>query len=1036
MNTLTLAGLWLFTLGSPTPDMAPPATPPDSFTDTIALPGTTETRDKGPLSDWADPGGLTRIRRFDGPAWYRRDIDIPADWAGKRVELSLERTKWTRVWLDSETVGEGALYGTPQAFDLTGLATPGKHTITILVDNRTARLPVDAHAHQFDDSVQTNWNGILGDIALRATDPVWLDNIQAHPDVAARAFRVRIHLGNTTAIVAAGSLTVSAGSFNHAGEPQRVALPAHAFTGEEVEILLPLGADAKLWDEFAPALYHVTVKLDTGRYRDERTIETGLREFRTKDRQFTINGRPTFLRGKHDAGVFPLTGHPPMDLDGWLTYLGKVREWGFNHVRCHTWIPPKAAFRAADRLGMYLQPETPFWGTFDAKVRDYLLPEAEALLREYGNHPSFVMLTLANEAGGDRALMNALVAELRSRDPRHLYADGCNNHLWDPVFQPTNDFMISAKIRPPAHPEKMLPARGSFCVFDGDDGHTQWGPSETRYDLTEGLEGLPVPFVGHETGQWTVYPNFREIPKYTGILRPRNLERFRGILERNGMLDQADAFQRASGALAAELYREENELFLRSPGIGGYQHLDLQDYPGQGTALVGLVDAFMDSKGVVSPADYRRSCAPLVLLARFDRYVWTDAETYVADLQLSHYGPDDLKGVPTTWALVEPAGRTVAQGSFAAADHAQGGLRDLGRVSAPLADVTTPSRLDLVVKLGDAVEQRWPVWVYPKSVDTTVPANVALVRRFDAAAKALLAAGKRVVLVPGDANWADTVPGGYATDFWNWPMFHGTPGTMGLLIDPANPARAGFPTKFHSERQWADLAHASTPVILTHTPAGFRPIVQVIDNYERNEKLGLVFEAAVGPGRLLVCAVDLLGEKLRDRPEAKQLLASLLAYAAGDAFAPAQPLEATLLDSFLRPSLAYGRPASASSSFTPPWGFVPKPLHAVDGNINTAWSPAADDATPWYAVDLGRACSFDTIELLWGSDEPGYRYRIETSTDGATWSPLLDETNNRFEGGRHLLAATADGVRHLRIAMTAAPAGRGFSLRELRVLGE
>jgi len=1038
MNSIALAGVWLLSLGSPAPPVPPSPEPPadSAYADTIELPGTTETRGKGPLNADADSGALTRIRRFDGPVWYHREIDVPADWAGKRVQLRLERTKYTQVWLDRTAVGEQGLYGSPQSYDLTGCATPGRHTLTVMVDNRAARRPVQGQAHQFDDSTQTNWNGILGRIDLVATAPVWLDDVQVHSDLAARAFRVRIRLGNTTGRPAAGTLAVEAESFNHADPAHRAVLAATAFSGTETELILPLGPEAKPWDEFSPALYRVTVRLAAGDSRDERTVETGLREFRAKDRQFSINGRPTFLRGKHDGCVFPLTGHPPMTTEGWLDYLGKVRAWGFNHIRCHTWIPPEAAFAAADRLGMYLQPELPFWGTFDAKVRDFLMPEAEALLREYGNHPSFVMLTLGNEMGGDRALMNAMVVRLRAADPRHLYADGSNNVLWDPAFQPTNDFMVSAKCRPPADPTKVLPARGSFCVFDGNDGHTQWGPAETRTDLSAALAGLPVPFVGHETGQWTVYPDFTEIPKYTGVTRAHDLERFRAIAERRGLLDQAADFQRASGALAAELYREENELFLRSPGIGGYQPLDLQDYPGQGAARGGLADAFMDSKGVVTPEEFCRSNSPLVLLARFDRYTWTAGETYTADLQLAHYGAADLKAVATTWALVAVDGRTVAEGSFPPADLPQGGLRNLGHVAAPLSGIAGPARLDLVVRLGTVATQRWPVWVYPAQVDTAPPAGVTIARAFDDDAKRLLAEGRRVVLIPGDTNWADTVPGGYATDFWNWPMFNGTPGTMGLLIQPQHPALAAFPTRFHSERQWSYLAHASTPVILTGTPHALRPIVQVIDNYERNEKLGLVFEAAVGTGRLLVCAVDLLGDKLRDRPEARQLLASLLRYAGSPAFAPAVPMDVAALDAFLRPSLAQGRPATASTSFKPPWGFVPQPLHAFDANINTAWRPAEDDTSPWIAVDLSTPRTIDTIELLWGSDEPGYRYLIEASVDGATWTPLSDQRENDFPGNRHVCRVESSGIRHVRVSITAAPAGRPILLREFRLIGE
>lgn len=1037
---LPLAGEWRLALGaheSVFPQAA--ALPAIDFAEALTLPGTTETNGKGPENTAPDFGGLTRVRKFVGPAWYRREIEIPAAWAGHRIELKLERTKYTQLWLDGRAVGEQGRATAAQAYDLTAVAAPGRHTLTLLVDNRAARRPIQGQAHQFDDSAQTNWNGVLGAIELVATPATWLDDVQVHPDVAARAFRVRVTFGWLAPQPRPAKLRIAAESFNHAGPAQRPpALDLAVEAGPAaptMEFFLPLGDDAKLWDEFSPALYRVTVALETDAGRDERAVETGLRDFRARDRQLTINGRPTYLRGKHEAGIFPLEGHPPMDVAGWERHLRIVRDWGFNHVRCHTWVPPEAAFAAADRLGMYLQPELPFWGTFDAGVRDFLMPEAEATLRAYGNHPSFVMLTLANEAGGDRAVMNAMVSRLRALDPRHLYADGSNNVLWDPVFQPSNDFMVSAKVRPPADPSRPLAARGSFCVFDGDEGHTQWGPSDTRTDFAAALAGLPVPFLGHETGQWTVYPDFSEIPKYTGVTRAHNLERFQASLARHGLAGLAHDFQRASGALSAELYREENELFRRTPGTAGYQHLDLQDYSGQGSALVGLLDAFMDSKGLVTPAEFRRSNDAIVPLARFDRYTWTTADTFVADLQLSHYGPADLAGAVTAWTLTGADGRAVARGEFPAADLAQGGLRDLGRVSLPLRGVPAPARYDLVVTVAGAFSQHWPVWVYPESVDATVPANVTLVRAYDAAAKALLAAGRRVVLVPGSANWADTLPGGYATDYWNWPMFNGTPGTMGLLVRDGHPALARFPTTFHSERQWAEIAHASTPVILYATPAAYRPLVQVIDNYERNEKLGLVFEASVGPGRLLVCAVDLLGEKLRSKPAAKQLLASLLAYASGDAFAPAAALEPAALDLMLRPSLARGCAATASSSLTPPWGFIPKPLHAVDGDLNTKWFPAEGDAAPWLAVDLGAVRAVDTIEIVWEHDEPGYAGTLESSVDGEHWTVLRGTPDAAATAGRAVLKVAAPAVRHLRLKVDAFPPGRRAAVRELRVLG-
>ena len=1041
-EVLNLAGSWRLAMGAPEPSFPQAALPAITFGDTIELPGTTETRGKGPQNSVREVGSLTRVRKFEGPAWYERDVTIPAAWAGKRVTLVLERTKYTQVWFDGNPCGSQVIYGSPQAYDLMSSARAGPHRLTVVVDNRMARRPMAGDAHQNSDDTQTIWNGIIGRIELSVLDPIWIEDLQVRSDVANREFRIHVTIGNRSHAPAQCTLTLQAQSWNHPGETHRP--PAVSQTLQiggafvALDMKYPLGSQAHLWDEFTPALYHMSAVLDGPAGHDERSTETGLREFGTRDQQFTINGRTTFLRGKHDACVFPLTGHPPMDVDGWLRYFKTCQEYGLNHIRCHTWIPPEAAFAAADRLGIYLQPELPFWGTFDANDRDALMPEAEALLRACGNHPSFVMMTLANEAGGDRAVMDGMVARLRALDPRHLFSDGSNNVLWEPRLQATNDFWTTAKAITPTSNSRPIPARGSYCVLDGDEGHTQWGPAETVSDLSEATAGIPAPLVGHEIGQWTTYPNFSEIAKYTGVLRAANLERFREILTRHGMLDQDRDFFRASGALAEQLYREELELALRTPRLGGFQLLDLQDYPGQGTALVGILDAFMDSKGLVTPEEWSRFCSPVVPLARFDRYTWTTGRTYTATLELAHYGLGDMPGATTHWALTQADGAVVGQGELAPVDVAQGGLRPLGRLEMPLAKVRAPARIDLSVTVtasGRHYSNSWPLWVYPEKIDISLPTGVWVVRRYDAEAKQLLAEGRRVVLVPVDSNWADTVGGAYATDYWCWPMFNGTPGTMGLLCDPRHPALGGFPTAFHSERQWSAIAHASTPVILTDTPARFRPIVQVIDNLERNEKLGLVFEMKSGPGSLLVCACDLYA--LGDRPEARQFLRSLLDYAGSEAFVPKEQFTVADLDRILRPSLARGAKIKASSFFHPPWGAIPAPERVVDGDICTKWIASGDDKTPWLEVDLGGTHTVDGIELLWEADEAGYRYNLESSEDGIIWAQLSDQRENRFTGGRHRIAlAPTCRLRHLRITITGAPADGRVSLRELRVLGE
>ncbi|MEI6809413.1 MAG: hypothetical protein WCN95_11890 [bacterium] len=529
----------------------------------------------------------------------------------------------------------------------------------------------------------------------------------------------------------------------------------------------------------------------------------------------------------------------------------------------------------------------------EAERTAYLRREGEKMLRAFGNHPSFVMMTLGNEIGGERPVMKSLCDHFRTLDQRHLYAQGTNHFHWEPGLQEGDEFWVSDST---AHDK---PLRGSF--FQGKyPGHVDNMPPSTTVDFSRSIAGVPVPVVGHETGQYQVSPDYSEIPKYTGVLRARMLEIFRERLTAAGMLDQADSFVRASGALSVICYREDIEATLRTDGLGGFQLLDLQDFPGQGTALVGILNAFMESKGLITPEHWREFCCETVPLLSMKGYTWTTADTFVGRLRVAHYGPVDLTGIGVAWKVTDEAGRTMRSGKTATATLIRGKLNELDLLSFPLSDIPVPQKLMITLELpGTPYRNSYPIWVYPAIVDTTPLAGVHVARAWDESALAVLTAGGKVLLLPQHSDLKNSIKGSFQCDFWCWPMFKRTaerekievaPGTLGVLCDPEHPALAKFPTEFHSNWQWWHLVKQSRPVILDSTPADYRPIVQVIDNFARNHKLGLLFEARVSGGNLLVCTIDLLNHQ--DKPEARQFLASILAYMASADFRPAMELSA------------------------------------------------------------------------------------------------------------------------------------------------
>jgi hypothetical protein len=900
--TLSLAGVWRACLAVAELGETPPAA--DAFADTIHLPATTETAGLGPLNPDQRADRLTAVRRIEGAVWYQREFVVPDAWRGRHVTLFLERTKWCRVWVDGRLIGENVLLCAPHEHRLGELA-PGPHRITLLVDNR--RKPAPGDNHQTSEHTQGNWNGVLGRMELRATGAAWIEHVAVAPDLAANAFRLTIRLARAGNTPWSGTVIAAAGD-------HRASAPAAA----EVTLLLPLGADAKRWDEFSPALHRIVVTLESPGGRDEREIVSGLREFGRRGTQFTINGRVTFLRGEVNCCVFPLTGHPPMDGTGWRRYFGVLREHGLNHVRFHSWTPPDAAFTAADELGIYVATELPFWGEWTPAIAAALASEGEAILRAYGHHPSFVLLTLGNEHRGDRAARAGLVSRLRGLDPSRLHAQGANNDLETPALAPDDDCWITARLPATGTPGRYVNVRGAHATPDRADGHLQVGAGGTRTDYRAALAASPLPVISHEIGQYSSYPRFAEIARYTGVFAAHNLARFRARAEAAGLLARAEGFAAASTALAALCYREEIEAALRTPGLGGFELLGLQDFPGQGTALVGLRDAFMDSKGALAPAAFREFCSPAVLLARVDRHVWTAGETFSADLELAHYGPADFGAGEIRWKLSPVAAvydrrsdaerrsqsaatTCLASGVVPTARVVAGGLRSLGRLECLLPAGDTAARLELeLTHEPSGAANRYPLWVFP-ATPAPLPSGVTVTRGFDAATRAALAAGGTVVLCADTTRpFPNTPGGGFTPDFWCWSMFKNVPGTLGLAIDAGHAALAGFPTATHSDWQWFHLARAAQPVVLDGLPPALAPIVEVIDNPERAQRLGLVWEARVGLGRLLVCGLD-LPALAASRPEARALLGSLVAYASSPKFAPVVAVEEQALERVLGP---------------------------------------------------------------------------------------------------------------------------------------
>lgn len=849
--------------------------------DTIVLPAITDDYQIGWKSPYCHIDRLTRKYEYMGPAWYQREIAFPKEWAGKRIFMYFERTHWlSSIFVDTKEVSKLDYISVPHCHELTDFVKPGKtHLITLCIDNR---YQYDTHKwnHAHTEFTQINWNGILGEMKLIAVDPVYVDDMQLYPDVTEKTVTARLQIRNYT-----GKPFEGTARFHITGDDGYNLTRELPVNGKDslvsFEGKIALGKDIQLWDEFHPNLYRVECKLLTSvgetNYEHEKEVTFGMREVAQGKNHVLVNGHPIHLRGTVENAAFPKTGYAPVDDASWERIFRILKDYGMNHMRFHSWCPPAAAFRMADKLGVYLQVELPMWGKDGEPGEparwDFFRREQKAILKEYGNHPSFILYCNGNEISGDFDFIEELTRYGREHDSRHLFSGStARKRVASDQFYTTHQT-----------------TSGGATVYEGRP-YTDW-------DICKGTN-IDVPVISHETGQRCVYPDYSIIAKFDGPVEARNLEKFRSQLEANGMGDQADDFFRASGAQTVFEYKDVIEAQLRTSTSAGFQLLSINDLPEQGYAPVGILDPFWDSKGLITPEEFRHFCSPTVPLLRFEKRVWNGGETFEAVAEVYNFSDRSLKNSKVSWQLLDEQGKTLRQGKLKTQTFLCDTVIRAGSFSCILPEGSEPQKLTVQLLVGKDYVNSWDIWVYPKTgqlMQST--ADVLYTTTFDAVAKQQLQAGKKVVLLPNPKQ----VKGrrsSFHNHFWNPIMFKWAPMTLGWLIHDDSPVFDHFVTENHPDWQWWDILNYAKVIELQETPQALRPFIQTIDSYDSNRKLGIGFEARVGGGKLLVLALD-TQKDMDKRPATCQLLESIDRYVKSEKFNPQVELDTAFIDSFL-----------------------------------------------------------------------------------------------------------------------------------------
>ena len=858
---------------------------------------------------------LTPDKHYVGKAWYKKRFMLAKGKEKQQYEIFFERPHIvSKVWVNGQLLGEAEnSLSVPHRFyfDSSLLNEDGNNEIAVCIDNDPETVKVGQDSHSVTDQTQGDWNGIVGDMKIRSCSCI--REVKVYPDVDNKKARVHLVLNGGLEKKGKVTLTLKAAAFNtsrdHEVSAKPVVVTLNPQTTDEFDVTLDMGDGMLLWDEFHPQLYALSIEAKTAKHTYTHQTQFGMRKMEIRGKMFYINGREVILRGTVENCDFPNTGYPPMDLASWTQLFETCKAYGLNHMRFHTYCPPEAAFLAADIVGFYLQPEGPSWPNHGVKlgrgepIDKYLWQEGVRIVDEYGNHPSFTFFAFGNEPAGNWVKWSTEhVAKIKEYDSRHLYCGFSVGGGW--AWQPGSEFAVKAGARglnewTRRAPESVVNFEKNITTYNGKD-----------------MPNTPItmPFVSHETGQWCAFPNFDEIKKYTGVNKAKNFEIFRDLLRDNGMESRGHAFMMASGKLQALCYKAEIERTLRTPNYAGFQLLSINDYSGQGTALVGVTDVFFDNKGYINADEFREFCSPIVPLAKIQKFTWKNSETFEADVELSQFSEGVIPATAAHWTVTNGK-KVVAEGDFPRKDLPVGCNIELGKVSVPLSFAAEAGKYTFMVTVpGTDAKNHWNFWVYPDKdalgtlADKQTQKKNAQAAEFfvlhgnfndvyvtdslDAMAqKTLQKGGKVLICAAGKVSYGKEVVQQFTPVFWNTSWFKmRPPHTTGIYVENTHSIFDLFPTDYHSDMQWWELVNRAQVMQFTDFPSDFQPLVQSIDTWFVSRKIGMLFEANVGKGKLVMTTMDLT-RNLDTRIVARQMRLSIINYMLSDKFKPQWTIE-------------------------------------------------------------------------------------------------------------------------------------------------
>lgn len=850
------------------------------------------------------PFFLTPEKHYVGNAWYRKTVFVPKEWKRQRVVLYLERPHIeTSVFVNGKLAGRDSSLSVPHEFDVTPYIIYDKdNEISIKVYNGIEHVCAGQDSHSVTDQTQGNWNGIVGRIELQARQQQYIRNLQVYPDVRGKQIKVVMDVEDDAKSKHDFSFSISESNSSTDAPRTFTFRKVSRGTDGRFAVVIPMGEEVKLWDEFTPNLYNLTATMG----RDTLRTTFGMSEIAIDGKQFYMNGKKIWMRGTVENCCFPETGYPPTDEVSWLRIFRKCKEYGLNMMRFHSYCPPEAAFSAADKVGFYLQPEGPSWPNHGVKLGNgmsidrYLMQETQRMVEKYGNHPSFCMLAAGNEPAGNWVKWVGDFVEQwkQTGDKRRVYCGASVGGGW--AWDPKSEYHVKGGARGLDWDSRAPQSEDNFN--EKMERQVQKGRTPITFEVHE-------PILTHEMGQWCAFPDLKETSQYTGAYKARNFEIFSDLLRDNGMAGQAEKFLHASGKLQTLAYKYDLERNLRTKDYAGFQMLSLNDYSGQGTALVGVLNVHWKEKGYCNADDWTEFCSPIVPLAKFPRFVFSSESKAQIPVELYNAYKEPLRDAAVTYVIKDEQGKVYASSPLLAEQKELpvGKNIELGSVPVSCLQMPSPAKYTLEVKVrsSNAPEARnhWDFWVYPSEIEYPMAKDIYVADSLDAKAqKVLQKGGKVLLLAAGKVKMGEDVKQTYLPVFWNTSWFKmRPPHTTGATIDKTHPLFKYFPTDDWANLNWWELLNKAQVMNLREFPKDYQPAIQPIDTWHVSRKLGMMAECKVGKGKLLMTTMDVSSD-LEHRLVARQMRYAILKYMTSEDFNPGLEIDGSVIEDFFTKS--------------------------------------------------------------------------------------------------------------------------------------